>query len=181
MANEQGTTVSRNYAEALLSLAQKADDTRGWGAMLRQVSNAINSDATLRNFLESPRVGSEVKLDVLTRALSDRVPRHFMRYIAALVRNRRQMLLPSIADEYDALLDEEEGVVHARVTVAKPMSEGEQRSLGETLTKTVGRRVIPDVIVEPAILGGIIVRVGDTVMDGSVRRKLNTLRRRLHS
>lgn len=181
MATTEGTTVARNYAEALLALAQKAEDASGWGAMLRQVANAIGTDVKLRRFLESPRIDSDVKINVLSKALSDRVPRHFMRYLEAVVRNRRQMLLPAIANEYDILLDEQEGVVHAKVLVAHPMSDSEQQSLGATLTKTVGRRVIPDVVVEPSILGGIIVRVGDTVMDGSVRRKLNSLRRQLHN
>jgi len=177
MAGAESSTVARNYAQALLVLARKADDQAGWGNMLRQVANAIESDITLRRFLESPRIATDLKSEVLTKALSDRVPNLFMRFIQTLVRNRRQTIIPSIADEYETLLDESEGVVHARVTVAMPIGEAEQQSLAASLSKTVGRKVIPHMITDPAILGGVVVRMGDTVMDGSLRRKLTRLKR----
>jgi F-type H+-transporting ATPase subunit delta len=178
-ATEQGTTVARNYAEALLTLARKAEDPAGWSNMLRQVANAIQSDATLRHFLESPRIAGDAKADVLTKALSDRVPRLFMRFIQTLVQNRRQSMIPRIADEYETLLDESLNIVHARVTVAKPLSDDEGKALADSLSRTIGRQVVPHVEVQPAILGGVIVRMGDVVMDGSLRRKLNGLKRRM--
>jgi F-type H+-transporting ATPase subunit delta len=174
---EQDTTVARNYAEALLTLARKADDPAGWGTMLRQVATAVDTDITLRRFLESPRVAADVKLQVLTKALSDRVPRLFMRFVQTLVQNRRQGMIPRISDEYDTLLDDSKGIVHARVTVARPISEAEQGTLAESLSATAGRQVVPHIAVDPAILGGIIIRMGDVVMDGSLRRKLTRLRR----
>jgi F-type H+-transporting ATPase subunit delta len=178
-ATEQGTTVTRNYADALLALARKAEDPAGWGAMLRQVANAIDADETLRNFLASPRVASEVKISVLTKALSDRVPRIFMRFIQMLVQNRRQSLIPRIADEYETLLDESENIVHARVTVARPIGDSEKDALAASLTKTVGRRVVPHIEIDQRILGGVVVRMGDVVMDGSLRRRLNAIKRKM--
>lgn len=180
-AIEQGVAVSRNYADALLALARKADDPHGWGTMLRQVANAIDSDITLRQFLESPRIAGDIKSKVLTTALSDRVPRIFLRFIQMLVQNRRQGLIPRIADEYDTLLDESLDIVHARVTVAKPIDDGEKDALTASLTKTVGRQVVPHIEVDPRILGGVVVRMGDTVMDGSLRRKLGAIKRRMAS
>ena len=178
-ATEQGTTVARNYAEALLMLARKAEDPAGWGNMLRQVANAIESDATLRHFLNSPRIAGEAKTSVLTKALSDRVPRLFMRFIQMLVQNRRQSIIPRIAEEYETLLDESLNIVHARVTVAKPLSEDEGKALADRLSTTIGRQVVPHIEVQPAILGGVIVRLGDVVMDGSLRRKLQGMKRRM--
>ncbi len=179
MSTGRGETVARNYAETLLSLARRADDASGWGVMLRQVADAMTADLTLSKFLDSPRIATEQKASVLTRALSDRVPRLFMRFLLTLVRNRRQMLIPEIATEYDTLLDASNGIVHARVTVALAMTDDEHASIGAQLSKIAGKTVVPHVTVDPHILGGVVVRMGDTIMDGSLRRKLATLRRRM--
>jgi F-type H+-transporting ATPase subunit delta len=178
-AGLSGETVSRNYADTLLALARKADDPSGWGTMLRQVANAISEDVTLQRFLESPRIPAEHKTAMLTRALGDRVPRLFMRFLSSLVHNRRQTLIPAIADEYDTLLDASNGIVHARVTVSRDTSDEERASIATRLSKVTGKTVVPHLSVDPAILGGVIVRIGDTVMDGSVRRKLGMLRQRI--
>ncbi len=175
----QGTTVARNYAEALLDLARKAEDPQGWGAMLRQVADAVAGDVTLQRFLDAPRIKADVKADLLSRALGDRVPRLFLRFLQAVVRNRRSALIPAIASEYDALLDRSEGIVHARVTVAREPSEADRDAIAARLSSIVGKTVVPQLLVDPQILGGIVVRMGDTVMDGSVRRKLGLLRRRM--
>jgi F-type H+-transporting ATPase subunit delta len=174
-------TVSRNYAETLLELARRAEDLAGWGKLIQDVANAMEDDATLRLFLESPKVSEAQKSAVITEALSDRVPRHFLRFLLAMIRKRRQMLIPEIATEYFNLVDQSEGRIHANVTVARESSESERNAIAEHLSKVLGRQAVLHVNVNPAILGGVIVKVGDTVMDGSVRRKLATLRRRILS
>jgi F-type H+-transporting ATPase subunit delta len=179
MSTADGSTVARNYAETLLALARKAEDAPGWGNMLRQVANAMTSDATLHGFLESPRIASERKSDVLSKALGDRVPRVFLLFLHSLVKNRRQMLIPQIANEYDTLLDASNGIVHARVTVSRETPDAERDAIAKQLSRTVGKTVVPHLEVDPSILGGIIVRIGDTVMDGSLRRRLGLLRRRM--
>lgn len=178
-ASPAGSTAARNYADTFLSLATTAGDTAGWGKQLRQVADAISSDLTLQRFLESPRIPAEHKSAMLTRALGGQVPRVLMRFLQALVRNRRQTLIPQIADEYDTLLDASNGIVHARVTVAQETSEEERASIATKLSAAVGRTVVPHLQVDPSILGGVVVRIGDTVMDGSVRRKLGLLRRKM--
>lgn len=178
-AGVQGESVARNYAEALLVLARKAEDAAGWGSMLRQVASAMRTDLTLSRFLESPRISTHAKSEVLSKALGDRVPRLFLRFLQQLVKNRRQMLIPVVADEYDTLLDASQGIVHARVTVARETSEADVSMIGQRLSSIVGKQVVPHVAIDPSILGGVVVRMGDTVMDGSVRRKLAILRRRM--
>ena len=174
-------TVSRNYAETLLELARRAEDLAGWGKLIQDVANAMEDDATLRLFLESPKVSEAQKSAVISEALSDRVPRHFLRFLLAMIRKRRQMLIPEIATEYFNLVDQSEGRIHANVTVARESSESERNAIAESLSKVLGKQAVLHVNVNPAILGGVIVKVGDTVMDGSVRRKLATLRGRILS
>jgi F-type H+-transporting ATPase subunit delta len=173
------STIARNYAEALLALARKADDLDGWGRTIDDIAAVLQRDATFRNFMLSPRVSAQQKIQVLTKAFSDRVPQLFLRFLHALVRNRRQMLLPQVAVEYHSLVDEATGRVHARVTVARETIEAERDLIAERLSKVIGKTVVPHLNVDERILGGIVVRVGDTVMDGSLRKRLATLRRRM--
>lgn len=172
-------TIARNYAEALLTLARRADDPHGWGRMARELTEAIEGDARLHNFLASPRVAADAKNALLARAFQDRFPRLLVRFLQTLVTKRRQLLLPTIVTEYFDLLDEAEGRVHAQVTVAREMSADDRALVSAELGRALGKQVVPHVIVNPAILGGVIVKVGDKVMDGSVRRRLAALRGRL--
>jgi F-type H+-transporting ATPase subunit delta len=174
-------SVARNYAQALLALAEKANDPTGWGAMITDVAGAVRREPTLRRFLESPRVSASEKNAVLARAFQDRLPRLLVRFLQLLVHNRRQMLIPGIAREYMSLLDAAEGRVHAEVTVARALGAGDERALAAQLSRAIGKTVVPHLTVDPSILGGIVVRYGDTLMDGSVRRRLATLRQRLGS
>ena len=173
------TTIARNYAETLLELARRAGDLRGWGQAVDDVADAMQNDRTLRLFLESPRVSAAQKNRILGRAFEGQLPPVFVRYLQALVSHRRQMLLPEIAREYHDLVDQVEGRLHATVIVAEEPGDRERRSISKELSRAYGKEVVPHFTVNPAILGGVVVRVGDTVLDGSVRRRLASLRSRM--
>lgn len=172
-------SIARNYAEALLSLARKANDTKGYGELISALGDAVVSDTTLQLFLQTPQVSADKKNAVLKQALNSHAPSLFIRFIQKLVSNRRQTLIPGVAVEYHNLLDEAEGRVHARVTVARDMDAAGKESLTKALSEALKKTVVPHIHTDPRILGGVIVRVGDTVMDGSVRRKLGKLREKL--
>lgn len=175
----QSSTVGRNYAEALLTLATKAGDPTGWGALVRQIADAIDGDVQLRRFLESPKVTVGEKVSVFSKALGDRVPAMLLRWLNALVRNRRQAMLPAIADEYHTLLDASENRVHARLTFATEPGATDTADIAARLSSVLGKTVVPHVVIDPAVIGGVVVRIGDTIMDGSVRRRLQVMRGRL--
>ena len=173
-------TIARNYAEALLELAQRANDLRGWGEMIDQVADAMETDRRLRTFLESPRVSAQRKNEILQKAYGS-LPRNFLRFLQALINNRRQMLIPAIAHAYHDLVDEVEGRVHASVTMAREVDDNDRALVTKQLSRVLGKDVVPHFLVNPSIVGGVVVRVGDTVLDGSVRRRLATLRARMLS
>jgi F-type H+-transporting ATPase subunit delta len=169
-------TIARNYAEALIDLAQKDGDLAKWGRLIDQFADAMSSDAKLAGFLASPRISAGDKNKVLAAALEGQVPATFLRFLQAMVKNRRQLLIPQVATQYHALVDVVENRVHAAVTVAKAASPADQKVIAERLSKVVGKTVVPHFYVNPAVLGGLVVRVGDTVLDGSVRRRLARLK-----
>lgn len=172
-------TIARNYAEALFALAQKAGDLPGWGRMINEVGSAVDTDRTLRLFLESPKIPAEKKKALFSRSYEDRAPRLFVRFLHALVNNGRQNLIPAVAHEYLALVDEAEGRMHATVTTAHEPDEATRAAITRELSRAFGKQVVPHYALNPAILGGIVVRSGDTVLDGSVRRRLAALRSRM--
>jgi F-type H+-transporting ATPase subunit delta len=172
-------TIAKNYAETLLELAQRSGDLRVWGDMLDQIADAMETDRRLRVFLESPRVSAQRKNEVMQKAYGAQLPRNFLRFLQALVTHRRQMLIPQIAHAYHDLVDQVEGRVHASVTVAREAEEADRQLVVAQLSRILGKEVVPHFHVNPSILGGVVVRVGDTVLDGSVRRRLATLRARM--
>ena len=138
-------SIARNYAEALLALAGKAKDETGWGELIRALGDAVAQDKTMRNFLDAPQISAGEKNVVLGKALADKTPANFVRFVQKLVTNRRQMLLPAIAVEYHNLLDAVEGRVHARVTVARDYDANAREALTAALTKALGKTVVAHV------------------------------------
>lgn len=172
-------TIARNYAETLLELAQRAGDLRGWGEMIDSIGNSMDNDRRLRMFLESPRLSAGQKNEIIQKAYGATLPRNFVRFLQALVSHRRQMLIPVIAHAYHDLVDQVEGRIHASVTVAREPDDSDREVVKTQLKRALGMDVVPHFHVNSAILGGVVVRVGDVVLDGSVRRRLATLQSRM--
>jgi len=111
--------IGRNYAEALLTLARKDGEQEEGGALIDAISVGMREDHTLRTFLESPKLSSARKIQILEKALGRRAPKLFLRFLETVIMKRRQMLIPEIASEYRMLIDESEDRVHVNVTVAR--------------------------------------------------------------
>ena len=177
----RATTIARNYAEALLSLARKANDLEGWGVALQGVVTAVEEDIRLRNFLAAPQISAAQKNIVIGKAFATKLPKPMVRFLQKLVLNRRQMLLSEVSVEYGNLVDEATGRIHAQVTVSRETNDADRKAIAQQLSRAFARTVVPHISVNEAILGGVIVKVGDRVMDGSVRKRLKTLKARIVS
>ena len=150
-------TIARNYAETLLELARRHGDLRAWGQLAEEVAEAVRQNRALHLFLESPRVSAAAKNRIIGRAFDGQLPPAFVRFLQALVNHRRQMLLSEIAHAYHDLVDEVEGRMHANVTVAREPADGERRAVASQLSRAFGKEVVPHFVVNPAILGGLVV------------------------
>ena len=172
-------TIARNYAEALFDLGERSGRTEAYAGLLDAVADAIAGSPEVQGMLMSPRVPKAAKSRVLAAALSGRAPAEFVLFLQAVVKRGRQVLLPEIATEYHGLVDRKLGRVRASVTLARRPDVALQAEIQRELSKALGKEVIPRFLTDPAILGGTIVRVGDRVHDGSVRRRMARLRRHL--
>lgn len=173
------STVARNYAQALFESGEKAGAADRYGQVLEALAGAIQADERVRLALESPRVSRTVKLEVLRKALTGRAPDPFVRFIAAVVRRGRQGLLPAISREYQSLMDVKLNRVHAGIALARKPDERLKEQICRRLARILGKDVVPHFREDPSLIGGVLVRVGDRVMDGSVRRQIAMLRRQM--
>jgi F-type H+-transporting ATPase subunit delta len=173
--------IARNYAETLLTLAERHGGAGGLEAYgeAADALAALLGDPRLRQFLETPRVSAEEKKQALRRALAGRAPEMFTRFVMVLADKRRQALLPEIAAAYRELVDERMGRVRVRVTISHEPDAALKAEIGNALADRLGRTVIPTFTVDPELLGGMVVRVGDQILDGSLRTRAAQLRRRL--
>jgi F-type H+-transporting ATPase subunit delta len=171
-------TIARNYAEALFALGEKAGKTAEYADLLDAVAHGIAAAPTVEAVLMSPRVTKAQKSALLAAALKG-ASREFVLFLQAVVRRGRQGLFSQIAREYQGLLDLNLNRVRAAVTVARPVDEALRKRIAERLTQVIGKQVLPHFHEDAALLGGIVVRVGDRVFDGSVRRRMTVLRRAL--
>jgi F-type H+-transporting ATPase subunit delta len=171
-------TVARNYAEALFDLGERSGSTVHYAELMDALAGAVESAPEVQGVLMSPRVPKSEKARILGAALQG-APREFGLFLQALVKRNRQQLLREIAAAYHGLLDIKLNRVRAGVTLARPADPALQKTIAEALSRQLGKEVLPAFSVDPEILGGTIVRIGERIHDGSLRRRMVKLRRQL--
>lgn len=173
------TTVARNYAETLFELAEGSDAVEEYGELVEAVRRLLDEVPRFRLFLETPKVEAGEKKELLRAVFGGRVPADFLHFLLITVDKRRQRLLREIADAYRSLLDEHLDRATVEVTLAREPDEALREELTERLSSLLGKTAMTRFRVRPGILGGVIVRTGDQIFDGSLRRQMKRLRGRL--
>lgn len=175
-----GGSVARRYAKALFEIGVSESAFSRFEAEVGGLAALYAESRDLREAMENPVVKSAEKQAVL-RALLPRVAPSpsVQRFALLLLERGRIALLPSIARAYRRLSDQRAGQVRATVTSATPIGAGDLDRVRAALERRTGRRVIVETAVDPELIGGVVARVGDLVLDGSVRAQLEDLRQRL--
>jgi len=171
-------TIARNYAETLFELGERSGRAQVYGELLDAVAGALETTPGFADMLMSPRVPKSEKARIIGAGLKD-APREFVLFLQAVVKRGRGPLLREITTQYSALLDVKFNRLRAGITLARRPDEGLRQAVEAALSKALGKEVIASFNTEPQILGGAVVRVGERVYDGSVRRRLTRLRRQL--
>ena len=172
-------TIARNYAAALFELGERHASTDRFADLMGGLAGAMAVEPRIKVVLESPRVPKVTKEQILRDALTSLAPEVFLRFLAAVIKRGRQSLLPHIAEEYGALVDQKYNRIHAGVTLARTPDEALKSAVIAQLREATGKDVVARFREDPAILGGIVLRIGDRIIDGSVRRRMMRLKRQL--
>lgn len=164
------------YARAFVALAQKESKIELLMSQLGEFGVVLQKLPKLRMVLESPRVAMDAKYSMLDRALAGRADRLFINFTKLLARRGRFAAYRSIVASAQGLCDVMAGRVRAVVTTASELAADSKASLESRLAKMLGMTVLVSTKVDPAIIGGVVVRVGDTVYDASVANRLTQVK-----
>ncbi|WP_148713858.1 F0F1 ATP synthase subunit delta [Chitinolyticbacter meiyuanensis] len=173
-------TVARPYAEAVFRLAKQEGKLGPWSEALANLA-VIAGDQTAQDVVANPKYSAQQVEALLVSLLGGNVDAEVKNFLAVVLENRRFTALPEIANEFESLKASEEGEVKAEITSAFPLSEAQVAELTATLSADLKRRVEAEVTVAPELIGGVTVKVGDLVIDASVRGKLTALATSLKS
>jgi F-type H+-transporting ATPase subunit delta len=165
---------ARRYAQAAFELASRDKTTDEWASALEAIAE-FTSEADIKRVLENTRVGQGTKLQLIGAGLGD-LPRLPFNLARLLVSKGRTNLAPDIAVAFRDLVNVERGIAHARARTAVPIDDAELATLTTRLRERTGKNVILETEVDPSLLGGIVIQIGDQLVDASTKARLQALR-----
>ena len=168
---------AKRYAQAAFDIAREKDEFDRWVEDLQAIADLAAQPGVVE-MLASSRVPFEVKERLLRSGLAGVSPLA-LNLARLLVQKGRIAMAGQVRDEYQRLLDEHRGIAQALVLTAVPLSDDEERAVAQRLRELTGKEIVLERQVDPEILGGLVARVGDRLIDGSTRTRLLELRRRL--
>jgi len=171
------TTFVKRYAQAVFELALESNKLEEWHSDLGKIAQLME-DAEFAALIETPKLPTELKAKLAQEKLGKINPMA-LNLVYLLMAKDRLKYADQIANEYERLLDDHYGITHAEVTTAIPLNDTDKERISHQLDAIVGKKVSVNLQVDPDILGGFIARIGDSLLDGSIRNKLNELKKNL--
>ena len=173
-------TIARPYAEAAFELARAGGRLAAWSDMLRFAARIV-ADERVAAALDNPRLDASAKESLLLSIGGDRFAGDARNFIRVLVEAERVAMLPQISTMFDMLKDDAEGTANATIESAFALTDAQVAELRSGLEKRFGRKIEATVTINPDLIGGARVTVGDAVLDGSVQAKLAAMRAQLRA
>lgn len=171
-------TLARPYATAVFKRSKETGTTEQWSKSLAFIS-AVLIDKEVSTVVDNPKISKERLSALMLDICQGQVDEEGANFLKLLVQNNRLTLAPTIAELFEALKAESEGYVDVEVTTAYAFSKEEKQSFTSSLEKTLSKKVHMNVTVDKSLIGGVLVRAGDRVIDGSIRGQLQQLAKRL--
>ena len=171
--------IGKRYAIGLFNAALHEDIMDQVQGDMASFARLVESDRAFRRFLSSQQVSPDEKKNLIVRAIGDRASGLFVKFILLLIEKRRIDKLAEIADAFQALYEEHKGILRVSITTAIPLDAELERRTREAVERRTGKMTRIVKRVDPEILGGAILFVGDKIIDGSIRNRLGEMRREL--
>ena len=171
---QQNTTQARPYATAVFELAQAESDLAAWSEMLRLL-NLIVSDSQMQRLLNDPRLDSEFLADFVLDISAERLSEVGRNFVRVLADAERLSLAPQIYQLFEQRRTESEGVVDVEVVSAYELEQHEQDKIAAVMAKRFGKKINISARIDGSLIGGMVIRTGDSVIDASIRGKLRQL------
>jgi F-type H+-transporting ATPase subunit delta len=169
------STIARPYAEALFESAQASGQPLAeWLSLVEELA-AVTAHPQVAQVVGDPRLSDQQVFDLIASLLKQSLPQAGASFLKLLIANQRLAALPEIAVQFRQLKNDAEGVADCQIETAFPMADGEVNGLVASLAKRFGTELRPTVQVNPALIGGVRVTVGDQVLDSSVRARLTAM------
>ncbi|NLD70019.1 MAG: F0F1 ATP synthase subunit delta [Limnobacter sp.] len=166
----ESLTIARPYAEAAFGLACEANTLPSWSEALARLAVVADTEVA-RELVGNPKLSVEQVADLIADA-AGQLSAEQQRFVRVLAENERLAILPEIAEVFETLRNSHEGVLDAQISSAYPLTDQQVADIVATLSERHGRKVKATVRVEPELIGGVSIRIGDQVLDASVRGKL---------
>ena len=168
------TTSARPYARAVYALATETSSVDNWGEALALMA-AVASDASMQELLDQPQLGKEQKGGLMLKVVSDKLNQQQQNLIKLMAENGRLRALPEVAHQFETYRAEAEGKVEAEVISAFALTGKQEKAITETLKSKLGRDVSITTSTDESLIGGVIIKAGDTIIDGSMKSQLDSL------
>ena len=174
------STLARPYAKAAFEYAVEAKDVQGWSDNL-SLAASIAQQPAVEKLLSSPSATAEKQAEAVQNICGDELAAACQNFISILSENRRLQLLPQISQQFEIMKANLEKAVDVDVVAASKLNAAQQKALSEALSAKLERKVNLQVSLDKSLLGGAVIRAGDTVIDGSIRGRLTKLAESLNS
>lgn len=171
-------TIARPYATAAFSYALEQDSVDEWSIMLEVLAIAV-TDSALSRLIAHPKITSEQIIELMTEILGARVTVESQNFVRILVDAGRLELAPHISELFERRRADAAGVVTVKVTSAFPLTESEEKKISDVISKKSGKSCKFENSVDQELIGGAVIKVGDSVTDLSLRRRLSDLSQKL--
>ena len=171
----ENVTIARPYAEAVFRLAKEKNALSQWGKMLALLQMVV-TEPQVAAYISNPNFSAEQVESALLGICGEKLDGMGRNFVQVLARNDRLSLLPEIRELFEALKAEQEGVLEVKINSAFPLSKGQESELVQRLKNRYQRKVVTHLSVEPELIGGVVIAVGDHVLDATVRGKLEAMR-----
>lgn len=168
--------VARRYARALMTVAEERDAVDSTSESMAMIGRALGSSRELRLLLASPIVPESKKASIVRELFQERAGELAMAFVDLLVRKHREVHLAEVINQFQALHDELRNIVTIEVTSAVALKPGQEKTLKAGLERRTGKSVRLRLAGDPGIMGGLVIKIGDTVLDASVTHQLARLR-----